>query len=55
MAKKKMSDFPLSNHRNGQWYKKLCGKYHFFGTDKDAALKKWAEEKDYLLAGLTPP
>jgi integrase len=46
---------PLTAHRNGQWCKKVKGKIHYFGTDKDKALKAWAEQRDYLLAGLTPP
>lgn len=45
---------PLFLHRNGQWAKKVCGKAHYFGTDLDAALKRWADEKDDLLAGRTP-
>lgn len=55
MAKKKPADCPLFLHRNGQWAKKVRGRLLYFGTDLDAALKKWATEKDYHLAGLTPP
>lgn len=44
-------DFPLFQHRNGQWAKKVRGKLHYFGTDRDAALQRWVDEKDDLLAG----
>ena len=55
MAKKRPNDCPLFLHRgSGQWAKKVRGKTIYFGTDKDAALKRWAEEKDRLLAGLKP-
>lgn len=53
MAKTK--DCPLFLHRNGQWCKKVKGKPRYFGTDLDAALARWADEKDYLLAGKEPP
>ncbi len=52
MAKKKKQDCPLFLHASGQWAKKVRGKMHYFGKDLDAALKRWAEEKDHLLAGL---
>ena len=55
MAKPKADDCPLRLHRNRQWYKKHRGRFFYFGTDKDAALKKWAEDRDYILAGLDPP
>jgi len=47
-------DFPLFRHQNGQWCKKIRGKLHYFGTDADAALAKWLDEKDDLLAGRKP-
>jgi len=52
---KKPKDCPLFLHRNGQWAKKIKGKQHYFGTDLDAALFRWVEEKDYLLAGRSIP
>ena len=55
---KPRKDFPLTpHHRSGQWCKKVRGKIYYFGKldDPDAALKKWVEQKDYLLAGLVPP
>lgn len=48
-------DCPLFLHRNGQWAKKVRGKLRYFGTDLDAAMKRWANEKDHLLAGYDPP
>lgn len=54
MAKKKPAECPLFLHRNGQWAKKVRGKLLYFGTDLDAALKRWATEKDDHLAGLPP-
>lgn len=51
---KRNSDCPLFLHRNGQWAKKVRGRFHYFGTDKDEALAKWADEKDHLLAGKKP-
>jgi hypothetical protein len=45
MAKRKPSDkFPLWLHPIGQWCKKHQGKPYYFGTDKDAALKRYREE-----------
>ncbi len=51
------ADYALFAHQNGQWAKKVRGKTHFFGVwrDPDAALAKWLAEKDYLIAGRTPP
>lgn len=51
---KKPKDCPLFQHRNGQWCKKVKGKLRYFGTDLDEALKRWADEKDDLLAGREP-
>lgn len=48
--------FPLCYHKGsgGQWCKKINGRIHYFGVDKDAALERWIREKDNLLAGRTP-
>ncbi len=51
MATRK-SKLLLCLHRSGQWDKKVRGKTYYFGSDKDSALQRWAEEKDRLLAGL---
>ena len=53
--KNKPKDCPLFAHGNGQWAKKIKGKLYYFGKDLDAALVRWVEEKDYLLAGLPVP
>ncbi len=59
-AAKPPKDFPLWKHRSsGRWCRKIKGKFHYFGKIADdpngeAALKRWAEEKDDLLAGRKP-
>jgi len=47
-------DFPLYLHPSGQYAKKILGKTHYFGSDRDEALEKWLKEKDDLLAGREP-
>ncbi len=47
-------DYPLYRHKSGQWAKRVRGRVHYFGTDPDAALEKWAKQKDDLLAGRAP-
>jgi integrase len=58
-GKKPSADFPLFAHQRGYWAKKVKGKMHYFGkvvTDPEgtAALTKWLDQKDALLAGRPP-
>jgi integrase len=49
-------DFPLWPHPSGRWCRKIKGRFHYFGPwDKpQAALEKWLDQKDDLLAGRKP-
>jgi integrase len=58
-SKKPRTDFPLFKHQSGRWCKKVRGKFCYFGKIADdekgeAALEKWLDQKDELLAGRTP-
>ncbi len=58
-ARKPHPDFPLFAHATDRWAKKIRGKLHYFGkvstdTQGTAALEKWLDEKDDLLAGRVP-
>jgi integrase len=48
-------EFPLFAHNNGQWAKKIKGRFVFFGSwksaDWDTALARYLEERDALYAG----
>ncbi|MDQ7014637.1 MAG: hypothetical protein Q9O74_12200 [Planctomycetota bacterium] len=48
--------FPLFPHRNGQWAKKVRGRFVFFGTwvDPLGARDRYFAQKDELHAGLVP-
>jgi integrase len=53
-SKRRPMGFPLYLHRSGQWARKVNGKTVYFGVDQDAALRRWINEKDTLLAGQVP-
>jgi integrase len=46
---------PLFLHATGQWAKKVNGRLHYFGKDRDRALSEWLRCKDALLAGRPRP
>jgi integrase len=50
----KSNKFPLWYHTRGGWTKKIRGKFHYFGHDRDAALKEYVRNRDDLEAGRSP-
>jgi hypothetical protein len=54
-AGKRRDRFPLWLHPSGQWCKKYQGTFHDFGTDRDAALRRFAAEWDDIRAGRPRP
>jgi len=58
-VRKPRPDFPLFPHASGRWAKKIHGKFRYFGpmaADSlgEAALQRWLDEKDDLLARREP-
>src|SRR5262249_9696864 len=53
---KPYADFPLFAQATGRWAKKIRGKFHYFGKwdNREAALKKYLDERDDLYADRTP-
>ncbi|MEZ6102734.1 MAG: tyrosine-type recombinase/integrase [Pirellulaceae bacterium] len=53
---KPSKNFPLHAHASGQWAAKIKGQRRYFGPwdDPQAALKRYLEERDDLLAGRKP-
>jgi integrase len=49
-------DFPLTQHPNGRWCKRIRGQLHYFGPVNDwkAALKNYQEQREDLYAGRKP-
>lgn len=55
-AKPKKPRFPLWLHTGtGQWCRKVKGKHHYFGTDRDKALAEYTRVREDLEAGRIPP
>ncbi len=52
--KTRSDKFPLTLHKTGQFCKKINGKLHYFGTDKQKALQRYLEQAAYLHAGKAP-
>jgi hypothetical protein len=46
--KTRSDKFPVTLHRTGQFCKKINGKLHYFGTDKQRALQKYLERATTL-------
>jgi hypothetical protein len=54
-SKSRKSRCPLSLHPTGQWYKKIRGKFRYFGTDKKDAIARYLKEATSLHAGQPTP
>jgi len=53
--KAKADRIPLWRHPSGRWCKKYRGRFHYFGTDLQSALVKYAEEWPYISTGQPVP
>src|SRR5580765_4122666 len=51
VTKKRKSTFPLTLHPTGQWCKKIRGKLHYFGNEKQDAHRVYLEAASDLHAG----
>ncbi len=49
--KTRSDKFPLTLHKTGQYCKKIKGKIHYFGTDKQQAHQRYLEQAAYLHTG----
>ncbi len=52
---KRAKQYPLSRHRTGQWYKKIHGKFYYFGANKEEALKAYYKQATHLHGGKGRP
>jgi len=52
---KRARKFPLTLHPTGQFCKKIRGKIHYFGKDKQEALRRYYEQASALHAGTSEP
>lgn len=43
---------PISLHATGQWFKRHKGRNYYFGTDRDAALRRYLDEWPAIVAGV---
>ena len=46
--KTRSDKFPLTLHPTGQYYKKIKGRTHYFGTNKKQALERYLDQATYL-------
>ena len=46
--KTRSDKFPLTLHKTGQYCKKIKGKLHYFGSDKQIAFQRYLEQASYL-------
>lgn len=46
---------PLRQHKTGQWYIKIHGKYYYFGKDREVAIRAYEEQATFLHTGKGAP
>jgi YHS domain-containing protein len=46
--KTRSDKFPLTLHKTGQYCKKIKGKFYYFGSDKEQAMRRYLEQVTYL-------